>query len=150
MPGGPPKKCTLTGGAVSTPEPEVADEAPAAEVPAIRRSVRLSRLPGPLRRGALWFGLHASGRVRERNCGTFAVTTVASAGAGVLHAITPLTAVLYHSLFDEHNRLDLRLMFDHRVFDGAVAARALTALERVLTGPILDELRRPAAPAVAA
>lgn len=127
-----------------------AKEAPADEVPAVRRGLRLARLPGPLRRAALWFGLHASGRSRERNSGTFGVTTVGSAGAGALHLISPLTATLHYGLFDARNRLDLRLTFDHRVFDGAVAGRALTALERVLNGPILDELRRPAAPAVAA
>jgi pyruvate/2-oxoglutarate dehydrogenase complex dihydrolipoamide acyltransferase (E2) component len=34
----------------------------------------------------------------------------------------------------------VRLIYDHRVLDGAMAARALGKLEDVLNGPILNEL----------
>jgi hypothetical protein len=128
----------------------IAKEAPLEELPMTRRMLRLARLPGPLRRGVLWMGLHASGRLRERHSGTFGVTSVGSAGAGGLHIISPLTATLHYGMFLERDQLDLRLTFDHRVFDGGIAARALTALERVLNGSILDELRAPTAPAAAA
>jgi hypothetical protein len=121
--------------------------APIDEIPTFRRMLRLTRLPGPLRRSLVWVGLHASGRLREHHSGTFGVTSVGSAGAGALHLISPLTATLHYGMFLEHDQLDLRLTFDHRVFDGGTAARALTALERVLNGSILDELRAPAAAA---
>jgi pyruvate/2-oxoglutarate dehydrogenase complex dihydrolipoamide acyltransferase (E2) component len=35
----------------------------------------------------------------------------------------------------------VRVVYDHRVMDGAVVARALGRMEEVLTGPIVDELR---------
>jgi hypothetical protein len=37
--------------------------------------------------------------------------------------------------------VDVRLIYDHRVLDGASVARALKSLEMTLTGEILDELR---------
>jgi pyruvate/2-oxoglutarate dehydrogenase complex dihydrolipoamide acyltransferase (E2) component len=118
-----------------------AKDAPEAEVAGLRRARRLARLPRPLRRFALWAGLHASGRLRERHSGTFAVTSVGSAGAGVARAVAPLTSTFHYGLFDAAGRIELRLTFDHRVYDGAVAARALVATERALLGPILDEVR---------
>ena len=38
-------------------------------------------------------------------------------------------------------QVTVRLSFDHRIFDGALAARVLTRLDRVLNSSILDELR---------
>ena len=43
-------------------------------------------------------------------------------------------------MFDSAGNLDVRLTFDHRVLDGATAARTLVELERVLLGPVLTEL----------
>jgi hypothetical protein len=125
-------------------------EGPAESVPALKRTLRLSRLPRPVRRLALWLALCASGRMRERHSGTFGVTSVAAEGAGAFRIVSPLTATVHYGLFDDKDRLDLRLSFDHRVFDGVVAARALVALEQVLHGAILDELRQLAVPAKAA
>ena len=119
--------------------------APLAEVASFRRALRLARLPWPLRPAALWLGLHASGRLRERGFGTFSLSSPAAQGAGLLHLITALTATLHYGLFDAAGRLDMRLTFDHRVLDGATAARALAAMEAALRGPLLAELRRPAA-----
>jgi hypothetical protein len=116
-------------------------DAPANEVAGFRRSRRLARLPGPVRRFALWLGLHASGRLRERNAGTFGVSSVAAEGGGALRLLTPLATTLHYGLFDDNDRLDLRLTFDHRVMDGSTAARALVAIERALRGPVLAELR---------
>lgn len=126
-----------------------AKSAPLESVPSFRRMIRVSRLPGPLRRLALWAGLNFSGRLRERTSGTFGLTSTAALGAGVAQVLSPLTSLLYYGLFDDAGRLDVRMAFDHRVFDGGVAARALAATERVLRGPILEELGRPAASAAA-
>ncbi|MBM3978908.1 MAG: hypothetical protein FJ304_01225 [Planctomycetes bacterium] len=114
---------------------------PAAEVAGLRRARRLARLPRPLRRLALWAGLHASGRLRERHSGTFGLTSVGALGAGLMHVVAPLTSTFHYGLFDAAGRIELRLTFDHRVYDGAVAARALVATERALLGPILDEVK---------
>lgn len=122
--------------------------APLAEVVSFRRALRLARLPWPLRPAAMWLGLHASGRLRERAFGTFSLSSPAAQGAGLLHLITALTATLHYGLFDPAGRLDMRLTFDHRVLDGATAARALAAMEAALRGPLLQELRRPGGGAV--
>jgi hypothetical protein len=113
---------------------------PVERVAGFRRALRLARLPWPLRRLGMWLGLHASGRLRERYFGTFSLSSPAAQGAGMLSLLTALTATLHYGLF-EGGRLDLRLTFDHRVLDGATAARALVALENVLRGPILAEVR---------
>lgn len=116
-------------------------EAPLEEVSSFQRTLRLGRLPLPLRRPAWWLGLNLSGSTRARFFGTFAVTTTASSGAGMVQIRTPLTSSLHYGLLDDAGRLDVRLTFDHRVLDGAAAARALTELEGVLTGEIVRELR---------
>lgn len=125
-------------------------QAPVESVRSYRRALQLVRLPWPLRGLAMWLGLNASGRLREQFFGTFGLTSPASSGAGMLHLITCLTAMLHYGLFDADSRIDLRLTFDHRVLDGATAARALVELEDVLHGHILDELRQAAAPRLAA
>jgi hypothetical protein len=107
-----------------------------------RLFLRLARLPWPLRRFLLWLSIHASGRLREQHVGTFGLTSTAGAGAGMLQLITPLTATLHYSLLDADGDLDMRLTFDHRVLDGAQAARALVALEKTLHGAILTELHQ--------
>jgi hypothetical protein len=113
---------------------------PVERLAGFRQALRLARLPWPVRHLGMWLGLHASGRLRERYFGTFSLSSPASQGAGMLTLITALTATLHYGLFDEAGRLDMRLTFDHRVLDGATAARALVALENVLRGPILEEL----------
>jgi hypothetical protein len=114
---------------------------PVERIAGFRRALRLARLPWPLRRLGMWLGLHASGRLRERFFGTFSLSSPAAQGAGLLSLITALTATLHYGLFDAAGRLDMRLTFDHRVLDGATAARALVALEDVLRGPILAEVK---------
>jgi hypothetical protein len=118
-------------------------EAPAASLPSFRRTLRLATLPWPLQRFAIWLGLHASGRLRERFCGTFGLTSTAGLGAGLENVHSGLTATLHYGQFDANGGVDMRLTFDHRVFDGATAARALAAMEDTLRGPLLEELRRP-------
>jgi hypothetical protein len=116
-----------------------------------RRARLMGRLPWPIRRFVWWFTLHALGRERTHNFGTFSISSVAPLGAGILHVIPVLPLSLHYGLFDDAGNLDVRLTFDHRVFDGGTAARALVQLERVLLGDILQELRdlRPAAPLAA-
>ena len=37
--------------------------------------------------------------------------------------------------------LDVRIIYDHRVMNGATVARALGRLEEILLGPVLEEVR---------
>jgi hypothetical protein len=102
----------------------------------------MSRVPWPIRPLLWWGALNVFGRRRCHNFGTFGLSTVAAEGAGLLHLIPVLTSMLHYGLIDGAGDLDLRLTFDHRVMDGAAAARALVDLERTLQGNILSELTR--------
>lgn len=63
-----------------------------------------------------------------------------SLGAESLHPMSPLTTTLNHGVIDAAGEVDVRLVYDHRVLDGATVARILAAMERALKGPILREL----------
>jgi hypothetical protein len=107
-----------------------------------RRAMAMSRVPWPIRPLLWWGALNVFGRRRCHNFGTFCLSSVAAQGAGLLQ-LTPLAPpVLHYGLFTEAGGLDVRLTLDHRVMDGAVAARILVELERTLHGKILAELTR--------
>ncbi len=105
-----------------------------------RRARTMGRLPWPIRRFVWWFTLNVLGRERTHNFGTFSISSVAALGAGILHLIPVLPVSVHYGMFDEAGRLDVRMTFDHRVLDGAAAARALVQMERALLGNILREL----------
>jgi hypothetical protein len=65
---------------------------------------------------------------------------VASEGAGILALTSLVTSTLHYGLFDERGKLPTRITFDHRVFDGAIVARALVELEEALQTSILEEV----------
>jgi len=115
--------------------------APIEEVPSFRRALLLSSLPLPIRRLVWRLGLFADGAHRANFFGTFGISVVASLGAAGLHILSPLTTTINYGVFDEDGSIDVRLTYDHRVLDGANAARAIAALEAALLGPVLDELR---------
>jgi hypothetical protein len=107
----------------------------------LRRIVRNSRFPRPIRR-ALWSaGLHFSGSYRARTFGTFAINSVAGLRSRMLQFMTPITSVLYVGSPTKEGEMDLQLAFDHRVFDGATGARVAIELERVLNNEITAEIR---------
>src|SRR5262245_5806441 len=106
-----------------------------------KRARRMSMIPWPFRRLVWWGGLNISGGLRAHNFGTFGISSTAAQGAGLVKLIPLLTATIHYGMFDEAGRIDMRLSFDHRVLDGAVAARALTEMEEVMNGEILRELR---------
>jgi hypothetical protein len=51
-----------------------------------------------------------------------------------------LTTTLTYGPIDERGRLNAKIVYDHRVLDGAYVARRLQNLEEVLNGPIREEL----------
>ncbi len=116
-------------------------DCPLQDFSALRRARRLVMLPRPLRRLMWWTALNVHGPTRARFVGTFAVSSIAALGAGVLQLLSPTTCTLHFGLMDTKGNLDVRLTFDHRVLDGAPAARALTDLEGVLLNEVLAELR---------
>jgi hypothetical protein len=107
-----------------------------------RRAVATSKVPWPIRPLLWWGALNVFGRRRCHNFGTFGLSTVAAQGASLLYPVPLLTSMLHYGLIDRVGDLDLRLTWDHRVMDGAVAARMLVELERTLHEDILAELTR--------
>jgi hypothetical protein len=105
-----------------------------------RRVLRLSAMPRPIRRSLWWLGLNI-GRQRGNYFGTFAVTVYSGLGAESLHPLSPLTTTLNYGVIAPDGSADVRIIYDHRVMDGATVARALEQLEKELTGHILTELR---------
>jgi len=105
-----------------------------------QRAVAMSKLPWPLRPLLWWGALNVFGRRRCHNFGTFGLSSVAGHGAGVLHLVPLLTSMLHFGLLSEAGEIDMRLTWDHRVMDGALAARILVELERTLQNEIVKEL----------
>lgn len=115
-------------------------EDPLESVSYFRKMLSFARLPGLVRRPLFWFGLNMPS-MRAGIFGTFGLSVYSSLGAESLHPLSPLTTTLNYGTIAPDGTVWVRLIYDHRVFDGATAARALGRLEEVLTGPILAELR---------
>ena len=115
--------------------------APVDSVRCFRRPLKLARLPRPVRRAVWWLGLNV-GRWRGKHFGTFAVSAYSSLGAASLHPLSPLTTTLNYGVIGADGVVDVRVVYDHRVMDGATVARALARLEEVLNTAIVDELAR--------
>jgi len=118
-----------------------AKEQPIEQIGSFRRVLLVSRLPWPLRRLLWWTGLNVSGRKRAHYFGTFGVSVYSGLGAASLHPLSPLTTALNYGVIAPDGSVDVRLVYDHRVLDGATVARALAELQRVLMCEILAELR---------
>jgi hypothetical protein len=115
-------------------------ESPVQAIGAFRRFLLIGRLPRPLRRLLWWTTLHCFPRKRAAFFGTYGVTVYAGLGASSLHPLSVLTSTLNYGVIEPDGSVDVRLVYDHRVLDGATVARALADLEAVLNGPIADEL----------
>lgn len=116
-------------------------EDPIETVRSYRRSMTLARLPRFIRRFVWRTTLSMLGKVRAHHFGTFGLTSVCDQGAGILQLVPLLTSTIFYGLFDKTGGLDVRLAWDHRVFDGAQAARILVDLEATLKREILQEVR---------
>jgi hypothetical protein len=107
-----------------------------------RMALRFSKAPTPLRRFMWWGALNMSGLKRSKRFGTFGLSSYGALGAEQIHPISPLTTTLTFGPIDPlTGRVIVKLIYDHRVLDGAYVARRLRDVEDVLNGPILDELR---------
>jgi pyruvate/2-oxoglutarate dehydrogenase complex dihydrolipoamide acyltransferase (E2) component len=117
-----------------------ASTAPVEEIKDFRRAINFARLPRPLRRGFWWICLNF-GRQRANYFGTFAVSVYSALDAESLHPLSPITTLLNYGVMTKDGELDVRIIYDHRVMNGATVARALGRLEEILTGPVLEEVR---------
>ncbi len=118
---------------------------PLSSIGLFRWTLQISRLPQPLRRLAWWFANSTSGHRRAKWMGTFGVSVYSALGAESLHPLSPLTTALNYGIIGPDGEVDVRIIYDHRVVDGATVARALLDLEKCLNQDILPELRQPRA-----
>jgi hypothetical protein len=117
-----------------------ATTAPLEEIKDFRRWMRFARLPLPLRRTLWWIGLNI-GRQRGNFFGTFGLSVYSALNAESLHPLSPLTTLLNYGVMTGEGVLDVRIIYDHRVLDGATVARALGRLEEILNSVILEEVQ---------
>jgi hypothetical protein len=124
--------------------------APVRAVSCFRQVLRLARYPGLLRRFVMWSALHWSGFRRSKRFGTFLVSSLGNLGCHSQNPVVPLTGYLTYGPIAADGRVLVNLTFDHRVFDGRQAARALGDVEAFMNTILVAELRaagsRPSVP----
>jgi hypothetical protein len=118
-------------------------EADIRSISPFRLSLRFGRLPAFLQRLLLWHKLDVSGKRRVKYIGTFGVTNYGMFGAEPIHPLGPQTTVLAIGPLKPSGEITVKLIYDHRVLDGAYVARCLNRLEEVLHTNILAELKQP-------
>ena len=117
-----------------------ASTAPVDAIKDFRRSLRFAALPRPLRRLLWWLALNI-GRQRSNFFGTFAVSVYSALEAKSLHPLTPLTTTLNYGVISREGKVTVRIIYDHRVINGATVARALARLEEILNTSLVEEIR---------
>lgn len=96
----------------------------------LREQERVESLPRPLRRLAWHVLMRWAGRRRAKLLGTFSLSTLASYGTtNHAHPLVVTSSLSYGPLDEEGSSL-VTLQADHRVLDGAAAARALVSTLR--------------------
>jgi len=104
-----------------------------------RKLIAIARLPLLVRR--LIIGVSMNVPRLRREMGTYGVSSAARWQTDLGTSRTPQPCLLSYGPADADGNVVVRLTFDHRVFDGALAGRALARLEEVLNSSILHELR---------
>ena len=106
-----------------------------------RRQLKFSALPAIVRRAIWWWNLNIAGEKRATRLGTFSLTTVSGRGVSIQHPPTVMTTGLTFGPLDQHGRMTVTLVYDHRLMDGAFVADRLIDLEQQLNEAVLTELR---------
>lgn len=114
-------------------------ETPLEKIKEFRRLQMISDLPWPVRR-VLWWAAMNIGRQRANFLGTFGISVYSSMGAESLHPLSPTTTLLNYDRIGVDGSVNVRIVYDHRIMDGALVSRILTRLESQLTGAILGEV----------
>ncbi len=110
-----------------------AKTAPLWQIGAFGKQWLFSWLPFPLRRLVWYVILNAWGKLRAWQLGTFGITGVCSLGTDLLTFPTPQTTTLACGLYQPDGTVTVRMMCDHRVVDGSVAAPAWSIWNRPST-----------------
>nr|MCU0721510.1 hypothetical protein [Pirellula sp.] len=114
---------------------------PIDDIPELKSAQRLSRIPNPLRNILWWFALN-DGVAKARFFGTFGISVVASCGGASLTLLSPLTTTINYGVFQSDGSLDVRIVYDHRVMDGAFIARRIVELEDILVHEVAQEIEQ--------
>lgn len=118
---------------------ETARTRPIATIKEFRRALKFAHLPGVVRWPIMWLGLNIARR-RARHFGTFQFSVYSGLGAESLNPLTPLTTLLNYGPIAEDGTVTVRILYDHRVMDGANVARALERFEAILNGSVAAEV----------
>ena len=105
-----------------------------------KRQLELETMPGPVRRTILRWNANSTSPKRPARIGTFSLSTLAGQQAFNRFHPTLCTTSLAYGPLEPDGRCLVTLIADHRVLDGAAAARALERLEAVLTDVVVGEL----------
>lgn len=116
-----------------------ARSAPVMEVKSFRRALNFARLPLLLRRLLLAIMI-SFGRQRANYLGTFHFSVYSGLGAESFNPLSPVTTLLNYGPIDEEGGVNVRVLYDHRVMDGAMVARALVRFEEILGTTLVEEL----------
>lgn len=109
---------------------------------AFRSQYRGAKMPSLIRRLAWWWRMEIDYRNRPRRSGTGSISALA--GQGVTNRLHPciMTSSFSFGPVEQDGRILVTLQCDHRVIDGAAAARALNSLCGYLTDQVAEELRQ--------
>lgn len=116
-----------------------AKTAPPADDATLRRLLGFARLPWFLRRPLLRLAIMTALPL-HRYFGSFAVSALGGQGALILNSINIMPVSLSFGPIGADGGVEAVIAFDHRVMDGAEAARALRGMEAMIEGPIAAEL----------
>jgi hypothetical protein len=105
-----------------------------------RALIGLTRLPLLIRRSFWGLCLNVP-RLRRYTLGTYGISSAARWQAELGTSRTPHPCLMSSGPADSQGNVDVRLSFDHRIFDGALAGRILSRLDQVLNASILKELQ---------
>jgi hypothetical protein len=115
-------------------------DTPVWDVGHYRRSLRVGRYPGWLRRLLFWQSLYLSGAVKCRRFGTFMISSMGTLGVEQMHPLTTLTTYLTFGPISDAGKVEVKVIYDHRVVDARTVARALNALEDRINVEMAAEL----------
>jgi hypothetical protein len=118
---------------------DAARSRPVHEIKAFRRALKFATLPALIRWMLMWLGLNIARR-RARHFGTFQLSVYSGLGAESLNPLTPLTTLLNWGPISDDGTVNVRILYDHRVMDGATVARALVRFEDILNNQIALEV----------
>jgi hypothetical protein len=115
-------------------------QTPIGEIGYYRRVFFIARLPKWLRRFMWWQTLHLSGYKRAKRLGTFGLSSYGRLGAEQIHPLGPLTTLLTFGPISSNGDVVVKIVYDHRVLDGADVARWLVEMEQVLQAELIAEM----------